>query len=260
MSGFYGKADVGKAGSLAVLVAEGYVVKGDSRAVLFRGNVFFLVIHGRTDFQNAGHTLGAGGGFVQGDDQGSQFDELHDHLSHVVVESNDFTLLHVSEVYLHTGFLDQEDGGDVDEHIGCRIEESGDPSDKLIQFGEVPVAGVKLFYGLLFPAEGADDADASEVFTGQTGNGVQTALHFFEKRDADIHDNEGHQEKDRDRNHENQGAADVDCEGHDHGTENDEGASKKQAKTHVQSVLDLVHIISQTGNQGVCSEGIQLGK
>ena len=28
-----------------------------------------------------------------------------------------------------------------------------DPSDKLIQFGEVPVAGVKLFYGLLFPAE-----------------------------------------------------------------------------------------------------------
>ena len=39
--------------------------------------------------------------------------------------------------------------------------------------------GVKLFYGLLFPAEGADDADASEVFTGQTGNGVQTACTFL---------------------------------------------------------------------------------
>ena len=38
----YGKADVGKAGSLAVLVAEGYVVKGDSRAVLFAETVFSL--------------------------------------------------------------------------------------------------------------------------------------------------------------------------------------------------------------------------
>ena len=50
LTGIYRKADIGKAGSLAVLVAEGHVFKSDCRAVSSDGNRFFLIFHTGTDF------------------------------------------------------------------------------------------------------------------------------------------------------------------------------------------------------------------
>ena len=38
------------------------------------------------------------------------------------------------------------------------------------------------------------------------------------------------------------------------------GPSKKKAKTHIYAVLDLIHVISETGDERIRSQGIQLGK
>ena len=53
--------------------------------------------------------------------QGRKLDQFYDHLCHIVVKSNYFTLLHVSEVYLYTCSPDQDYCCDIDQYISCRI-------------------------------------------------------------------------------------------------------------------------------------------
>ena len=99
------------------------MVKSNGTVVLcsYRCGSFLRVGHGGIYFQDSGNTVCTGHGFVQGNDQGSKFDQLHDHLCHVVVKGNDFTLLHVSQIDLYTCSLDQDYGCDIDQHIGGRI-------------------------------------------------------------------------------------------------------------------------------------------
>lgn len=59
------------------------------------------------------NTIGAGDGTIQCDDQGGQFQQLHDHLCHIVIECYDITLGHGAKVYLNGTLADQEDGGNI---------------------------------------------------------------------------------------------------------------------------------------------------
>ena len=75
-------------------------------------------MHGGLDIQDTGYTVSTCHCFVQGDDKGSKLDQLDDHLRHVVVKCNYLSLLHGSKVNLNSCSCDQNDGCNVDEHIG----------------------------------------------------------------------------------------------------------------------------------------------
>ena len=124
-------------------------------------------------------------------------------------------------------------------------------------FVESKVTFVKLRNCVIFPAKCTDHTDTGQVFSGKTGDGIQTSLYFL-KEDTSEHDHKDNQEQYRDGNYEDQRTAHVDGKGHHHGTENNERASKKKTKAHVYTVLYLVYIVSQTGDQGIGSKGIQL--
>ena len=99
------------------------MIKCNSTVILNFGcsRSIFRIIHGRIYVQDSRNTVCTGHRCVQGDDKGSKFDQFYDHLCHVVVKSNNFTLLHVSEINLNTRSLNQNDSCDVDQHIGSRI-------------------------------------------------------------------------------------------------------------------------------------------
>ena len=78
-------------------------------------------MHGSPDIQDTGYTVCTCHRLVQCNDQGSQLDQFDDHLCHVVVKGNDFTLLHVSQIDLYTCSLNQDYGCDIDQYIGGRI-------------------------------------------------------------------------------------------------------------------------------------------
>ena len=75
-------------------------------------------MHGSPDIQDTGNTVCACHCFVKSNDQGSQLDQLHDHLRHIVVKGHNLSLLHGSEVYLHACLGDEDHGCDIDEHVG----------------------------------------------------------------------------------------------------------------------------------------------
>ena len=54
---------------------------------------FFRISHGRRKVEDRSYTICACHGFIQSDNEGSQFDELHNNLSHVVIKGNDLSLL-----------------------------------------------------------------------------------------------------------------------------------------------------------------------
>ena len=108
---------------LRLLLRSPFIVLG-SMVMAFTINVrcaLIFVVAIPVLFQDSRNTVCTGHRFVQGDDKGSKFDQFYDHLCHVVVKSNNFTLLHVSEINLNTRSLNQNDSCDVDQHIGSRI-------------------------------------------------------------------------------------------------------------------------------------------
>ena len=134
--------------------------------------------------QHRRYPPGAGQGFGQGDDQGGQLDQLHNDLEHVVVQRHHVALGNIADVHLHCRPVDEEHRRNVDEHIGQRIQQRGDPSHKLIEPGEGLIALVELLHGLPLPAERPDDPYAGEIFPGQAGHPVKGRLGFFEQGDA----------------------------------------------------------------------------
>src|SRR5699024_10597448 len=178
--------------------------------------------------------------------QRSELDQLHDHLRHIVVQSHNFTLLHVPKADLESCVIDEDNGSDVDEHIGDRIEEGGKPSHELVQFCQSQVALVEFLNSFFFPAESADHTNAGKIFSCKAGHRVQFALNPAEQRDTEIHDYKDNQEQYRYRGRENKGAANIDGESHHHGADNDKGASEQKPKAHVQAVLHLIDIIGKS--------------
>ena len=75
-------------------------------------------MHGGPDIQDTGYTVCTCHRLVQCNDQGSQLDQLDDHLCHVVVKRDNLPLMHGSEIDLESCFCDQDDSCNVDQHVG----------------------------------------------------------------------------------------------------------------------------------------------
>ena len=125
--------------------------------------------------------------------------------------------------------------------------------------GQKFVFFIKFLDFVLFLTEGPDYPDAGEVFPGGPQEPVQGLLGFGEKRNALDHNAQHHSAKDGNGHHENQGAAHINGEGHDHGAKHHEGGPEQQAQGQVETGLDLVHVAGHPGNQGVRAQGVQLG-
>ena len=255
----HGEADVAKARRAGALVGEGDVLKAHGvLALRCRRGALGRVLHARAHPQHAADALRAGHRLVERDDQRRELDQLDDDLQHVVVQRDDLPLLHAAEVDLHGRLVDQEHGREVDEHIGQRIQQRGDPADKLVQLRQRAVARLKLLDRLRLAAERADHAHAGQVLARQAGHAVQPGLRLLEQRDADQHDEKRDGQQHRDRHRKDDGAAGVDRERHDHRTQNDERAAQQQAQAHVEAVLHLVHVVGQPRDQRVAADRVQL--
>ena len=237
------EGDAAEAGGASPLIGEAHIPELHGGSALGGGLRLGGIGHAGLHRQDGAGPLGAGQGFIQGDDEGGQLDELHDDLEHVVIEGNYLTLLENAKVHLAGGYPDQRHGAQVDEDVGEGVHESRDPAHKEVELREGPVAGLEVRDGLLLPAEGPDHPDAGEVFPGLRRDAVQPRLDLAEKRDADEHDAEDHGEEDGDGDGEDQGAAEVDGEGHHHGAQDDEGASQQEAEAEVEAVLHLVDVV-----------------
>ena len=93
----YRKADIRKTWCACACIGKGNILKfyGIFSGCGSRSGVI-RIIHGSFYFKDVGNTVCTCGRFVQSNDQRCKFDELNDHLCHVIVKRNNFTLLHVT--------------------------------------------------------------------------------------------------------------------------------------------------------------------
>ena len=126
------KADIAEAWCTGTSVGKCNILKCKCSCIRRRRSGGLWIAHRGFDFEDIRHTASTGCGFIEGDDQRSQFDEFHDHLSHVVIKCYDLTLLHVSNIYLESCTADQDDSCDIDQNIGHWVEKCGKLSDKFI--------------------------------------------------------------------------------------------------------------------------------
>ncbi len=224
-----------------------------------RGFLFILRVHGlaRGHFQHALDAVAAGHGLGDVDDQVGQLDQLHQNLGHVVIQRHHRALGDHARLHAEGAGVDQGQDGQVDDHIGDGVHQGRDAAHVLLRGGEFLIFAGKIRRLLRFLAEGANHANARQVFAGNAQHLIQQLLHLFVQRHADEHDAKHHHRQHRNGRGKPQRRAAVHGESHEHRAKHHKGRAQQQAQRQVQARLHLVHIRGHAGDDGRGAHGVQ---
>ena len=210
-------------------------------------------------------TLGADGRTRPDDNQGDQEDEGHDDLAGEHDEGVGGGEGRVGLVDAHAvddiGTRPQNGEGEAhhDEHDKGG-EEGEDAAVEDLDLGEGGVDLFELAFLIGFGVEGADDADAGEVFAGGDVQGVGELLDdFVFRRHHEQQDDDRHDEEDEpNRGDEGQGSAgvlDQEDDGPHHRNRGDEGRLQEGEPGEVH----VLHVVGRPGDQRLGREGGEVG-
>ena len=216
-------------------------------------------LHTGRHIQHSRHAVSARNALGNEENGVRQLDKLHQNLRHVIDQRDHLSLRERPRVHGRTALPDDKHDCQIDQHIGQRIHECGQPACLVLQGGLLAVHLPEFFNLLLLLAESTDNPHAAEVFAGCGGHAVQLALHAAVQRNAAQHNPEHHQRKKRYGGGKDQCQMRINGERHDHGTEHDDGRTQCQPQRHVDTGLDLVDVAGHARDHGSGSDAIRLG-
>ena len=214
--------------------------------------------HRRLQLEDAVDAVHAGHGAGDLDDEVRELDELDEDLRHVVHERDEAALGDRALIDEAAAAIDEVDDGEVDDHVGHRIQQRGDTTDTYLHLGETLVLAAELVDLRGLAVEGTDHADAEEILAGRLHDAVELALVRAVHRRGRQDDAEDDDEEDHDGHCKDEPGADTDREGHDHGTEDDERRAHEKTKRHVDTALDGIDVGGHARDQGTGAERIDL--
>lgn len=112
----------------------------------------------------------------QRDDQIRHLNQLDENLAHVIIQRDDLPLRQRAHLHAHRAGVNQHDHRRVDDHIGRRVHHRGDAADGKLHAGEELKLVLKLRALRVLLAEGANHANARQIFAGRRGYAVQLPL------------------------------------------------------------------------------------
>ena len=251
-----GEGNMLKARVAGRTVADGDVLKGQADRT-FRQKGFAVFLGGRGQ-QDVIDTPGTGGGLGQRNDQVGQFDQLHQDLSHIVVQGDQLTLGQPAAVHLQRAGMDQEEDAGIQGQEGHRVHGGRQPACEQLDLRQQPVQAGKAFRLVFLLYEGADHAHAGEVFPRGGGDAVQPFADLLLQGHRAKDDAEDNQEQGQDDAAEDQRTTRVNGAGHDERAEDHEGRAQQQAQAEVDPRLHLVDVPGDPGDQGGGTETVQI--
>ena len=159
----HGKAHVGQGRvcPFAVADARAYKLHPEFGVSLFQAG-FGCFPGGH--IQHSLDALAAGHGFGDIDDQVGQLDQLHQNLAHVIVQRHHRALGDHPSIHPQGPGMDQEQDGEIDDHVGDGVHESGNAAHVLLHVRESLVLFFKGSDFRFFLAEGPKHPHAGQVF------------------------------------------------------------------------------------------------
>ena len=176
------------------------MLEGDRRHILRPGSAGrrLLPVFCRRVGQAGAHLedafdpVSAGDGLCNRNDQVGQLDQLHQDLRHVVDQSDHLTLGDDPVFHLPGPGPDQRDHRAVDDDVGDRVHQGGQPSHRLLHLRQSAVGCFKAIPFALFLIKSTQHPHAGQVFPGDPEHGVQPALYLPVHGGGDDHDAEHH--------------------------------------------------------------------
>ena len=254
-----GEAHAGDGFRARAGIAHGNAVEDDAAARRVDGRGLFAVLLRGADGEDGGYAVAAGRSLRQRDDQVRHLNQLDENLAHVIIQRDDLPLRQRAHLHAHRAGVNQHDHRRVDDHVGRRVHHRGDAADGKLHAGEKLKLALKLRALRVLLAEGANHANARQIFAGRRGYAVQLPLHAAIHRDGRQHDGKHDDAQHGDHARENQRAFRVDGERHDHRAEDDEGRTQQQAQAHVHAGLHLIDVAVHAGDERGGADSIQLG-
>ena len=111
-------------------------------------------------------------------------------MGHIVGQRDDGSLRDDAEVHADGARVNQHEQREIDENVGERVHQSGNPADEQLLTGELLMALPEAFALGFFLAERTQNADAGEVLARLREHGVEAVLHTAVERNRDQHDAE----------------------------------------------------------------------
>ena len=144
----------------------------------FLSAVRSAICHARHCFQHLPDPVPGGKGLGHGNDQIGQLDQLHQDLGHIVDQGDDCPLCQDTSLHLQSSPPQQGDQSAIDQHIGDRIHQGGNPSHKTLQPVQLLIFPAKSFYLFLFSSKSPDHPGSGQRFPGQQEDMIQSTLYF----------------------------------------------------------------------------------
>ena len=214
---------------------------------------------GRLLLQQLADAAAAGDRARDVQDQISKLDEFHQNLRHVVIERDDLPLRERAGVDAHRAGAQDGDDGEVDDHVGQRVQQRGDAADESLHVRKIGVFLRKRIRLPVLQTEGTDDADAVEIFARRAEDAVELFLHPAIERDAGKHDREHNGKQRRDRHDEDERGLRIDGEGHDHRAEHDERRAQQEPQREIQAILHLIHVAGEAREERRRTDPVEVG-
>ena len=211
------------------------------------------------DGQHRADPVGTGGSLGHVDDQVRHFNELHQDLGHIVVKGDHQALGQDAVLDPDGPYVHQDDNGQVDDHVGHRVHEGGDPPRHQLTPGQGLGPRFKALDLAVLFAEGPEDPDTGEILPGGRGHLVQPALDLLILGHGNEHDAKDNDAQHRDHPHEDQRRLGINGKGHNHSAEDHKGRPEQQPQRQIHAALDLIDVGGHSGNEGRGAQAVDLG-
>ena len=159
----------------------------------------------------------------------------------------------------HRAGAQDSDDGEVDDHVGQRVQQRGDAADKSLHVRKIGVFLRKRIRLPVLQTEGTDDADAVEIFARRAEDAVELFLHPAIERDAGKHDRKHDGKQCRDRHDEDERGLRIDSEGHDHRAEHDKRRAQQEPQREIQAILHLIHVAGEAREERRRTDPVEVG-
>ena len=144
----------------------------------------------------------------------------------------------------------------VQDHIGHRIQQIGNPTYPELELVQQPVSPGKLCNFLLLLPKRPQNPHTGEILPGGRRHAIQPVLHLPVHGNRHQNDGKNHRQQYRNRHDKHRCPRDVNGKGHNHGAKHHKGGPKQQAQGQVYPVLQLVYIAGHASDHGRRAQGI----
>ena len=238
------------------VIPGGHVLKFHlSLQIRSRAGAVFLT---RLQIQHRRHPVPAGDSLGDGDDQVCHLDQLHQNLGHIIVEGNDQSLCQHAAFHLQRTHMHQQHHRQIDDHVGHRVHQGGNPSCGQLLAGHVLRFFLKGRNLRVLLAESPQHPNARQILPGRGGHAVKGRLHPPVHGHGDQHNAENDDAQHRNDPGEHQRRLKIDGKSHDHGAEHHEWRAQQQPQCQVHAVLHLIDVGGHPGDHGGCAQLIDL--